>query len=110
MRTEFQRSSLISTYQLGLIMSDFKCSKTNAYVGVSNATNVSVCAAPDSIGKTEYSLGLSKSIFEFFEAFYTFKFPVPKSGILNNRSNKNYILILTNFNFPKIYLRCLSFH
>ena len=98
MRTEFQRSSVISTYQLGLIMSDFKCSKTNAFVGVTNATNVSVCAAPDSIAKLEYSLGLSKSIFEFFEVYYDFKFPVPKSGKLTSLSKYKLYIIKTSFN------------
>lgn len=80
MRTEFQRSPMISSNLLGLVMSDFKCPLTLASVGTAGSTNVSVCSAPDSIAKVEYSLGLSKSLFEFFEGFFNFKFPVSKSG------------------------------
>lgn len=80
LRTEFEQTPVISSSQVGLIVSDFKCSSGKGQVGAENNSEISMCAAPDSLAKVGYSLGLSVTMLEFFQTNYDIKYSLPKCG------------------------------
>jgi len=63
----------MSTYLVGLVVSDFKC--INA---TKNGVKSSVCARADAVGQLSYALDVAVTVMAFFEEFYNLKYPLPK--------------------------------
>jgi aminopeptidase N len=77
-QTEFQETVEMSTYLVAVIVSDFKCITSMAYMKLSRPVSVSVCARPSAIDQLDYALNVSVQILEFFESYYNVKYPLPK--------------------------------
>jgi aminopeptidase N len=72
----------MSSYLLGLIVSDFEClSQIVSNIGLYGNLEVSVCGQKDAVssGRLNYALNVSSKIIEYYEKFYNVKYPLPKS-------------------------------
>ena len=76
-KTSFDKTPLMSTYLVGLVVSDFECiNKTTN--GMSNKIVQRVCARADAIDQLQYSLDVADKVMAFFEKFYNLSYPLPK--------------------------------
>jgi adipocyte-derived leucine aminopeptidase len=70
----------MSTYLLGLLISDFGCIPGVANTLLSGSVNISVCTRPNALDQMQLALDSARSILEFFEEYYQVPYPLPKLG------------------------------
>lgn len=68
----------MSTYLIGLIVSDFKCIHAFAYLSNNRSVNVSACSRPNAVSFLNYALRSSIEILEYLENYCNISYPLPK--------------------------------
>ncbi len=78
----FEKSEKMSTYLVGLVVSDFKCKGRIAVnAGPNGNLPTRVCARPNiPEEQLEYALDIGVRVIEYFETLYKIKYPLPKCG------------------------------
>jgi aminopeptidase N len=80
-RTEFYKSERMSSYLVGLVVSDFVClNGTAVNAGPNGNLPVRACSRANALNQLEYALDAAIKIIEFFERLYGVKYPLPKCG------------------------------
>ena len=81
-RTEFEPTLKMSSYLVGLVVSDFRCiSGVADNAGPSGNLPIKVCARPNIPGdQLKYALDIGIRVIEFYEKLYDIKYPLPKCG------------------------------
>ena len=70
----------MSSYLIAVVVSDFPCILGVANAGLNGSLPISVCARPNAINQTTFSLDVAVKIIEYFQSLYGLKFPLPKCG------------------------------
>ena len=78
--SQFEITPPMSTYLVGLVVSDFKCINQTANAGLYGSLPVRICARPNALNQLSYSLDVAIKAIEFFERRYDVKYPLPKCG------------------------------
>jgi aminopeptidase N len=72
----------MSSYLVGLIVSDFNCINGTAVAGPKGDLPIRVCSRPNIPSEhLEYALDVGIKIIEFYEKLYDIKYPLPKCGM-----------------------------
>lgn len=80
-QTEFQETVPMSSYLVGILISDFACQTGTAKPPLSGSVDVDVCVRPNAVNDLVLALEASLKTLEFFEGFYNVAYPLPKLGI-----------------------------
>lgn len=75
-KTVFQKTPIMSTYLVGLVVSDFQCKNSTAYAP--EKVDVRVCAKPEAYDQLDYSLDVGRRVIEFFNKLLDVEYPLPK--------------------------------
>jgi aminopeptidase N len=70
----------MSTYLVGLVISDFECKYTTANAGISGSVDVSICGRAEAYGQLESALTATVRILESQEKYFGLKYPLTKCG------------------------------
>ena len=72
----------MSTYLVGLVVSDFKCLNATAVnAGPNGNLPIRSCGRYNALDQLQYGLDAAVAIIQFYEALYDVKFPLPKCGL-----------------------------
>jgi aminopeptidase N len=97
-KTVFQITPRMSTYLIGLVVSDFKCKNGTAYAP--DKVDVRVCAKPEAYDELDYSLDVGCRVLEFFYKLLGVEYPLSKLDHLA-------IPDFAAGNFRQVFLFCL---
>jgi hypothetical protein len=68
---------MMSTFIIGLLISDFECTERKI-ANLTTPLNVTACSRPDAINDLKYALNISTYIIEYLENFCNISYPLPK--------------------------------
>lgn len=77
-KTVFEESVTMSTYLVGLVISDFKCKYNLADAGPTGKVNMSVCARPNAFNQLDYALMLASEVIVNYENYFDIDFSIKK--------------------------------
>lgn len=70
----------MSSYLVGLVVSDFECIDAIANAGPVGALPVRSCGRSNALDQLELGLDSAVKIIEFYEKLYNVNYPLPKLG------------------------------
>jgi len=80
-KTEFKETVKMSTYLVGLVISDLLCRPTYYNSKLSNQTiTIEICVRSNAIDQTDLAVDSSVPLLEFFEDNFQIQYFMPKLG------------------------------
>lgn len=84
----------MSSYLIGILISDFGCNSAVAHPPISQNVDVSVCVRPNRVNDLDLAMEAALRTLEFFEGYYKVEYPLPKLGwTFKDTSNQKYTII-----------------
>jgi aminopeptidase N len=79
-QTDFYPTVIMSSYLIGIFVTDFECKTEESKAGLSDSMDVRTCSRPSQLDKLGYSLKSTVLIVEYLQMLFGVAYPLPKLG------------------------------
>ncbi len=80
-QTDFLPTVKMSTYLIGIFITDFQCKSDTANAGVNNSLTLKACARLTAYNRLDYPLKASVRCVEYLQRLIGIPYPLPKLGM-----------------------------